>query len=174
MKVSKAPVSQHNICVFQSTAKLQPSNSLEFKVSQSICGQVCAKFTEFGRSRGRSQFSCSLRLSVLPCLLLRMGMDSCSTPCKVHSFRTSVDQTKSHLQPRDGFFLGWCARRKGLCLVYHPEHNYCFVLKWCLSAVCCIGVLFSLGNKNPALGYKYKDVELLYQALNSDVFVPSI
>lgn len=42
-------------------------------------------------------------------------------------------------------FRQCCARKKGLCLAYHLEHNYYFVSnKWCLSAVCCIRVLFSL------------------------------
>lgn len=99
------PVSQHNICVFQSMAKLQPSNSVEFKVSQSICGQVCTKFTEFGRSRGGKQCSCSLDFSVLPCSLLRMGMDLAVNPAKsaplglVRTKRAVTSATRLHFFP---------------------------------------------------------------------------
>lgn len=83
-------------------------------------------------------------------------------------------KVQSHLQPDYSFFLQWCARKKGPCLVYHPEHNYYFVLnKWCLSAVCCVRVLFFLEKKIPVLGYRCKDAGLLYQVLNSYVFMPS-
>lgn len=48
--VFSLPVSQCTICVLQIVAKLQPSNSLELKVSL----VKYSEFTEFGKSRGGS------------------------------------------------------------------------------------------------------------------------